>query len=470
MQAEGAETAQSVSTLDVSGVSRLRARIGRAATSLKIIGFLSSFYAFVLSHQLGSPADLLIAVAVFLVARSLAARMRSGISWAMRAAGIWLVVWFAANALDAVPKALRAGMNVFSTIGMVIFIVPLFFLAHGLIDANRWHATGGVAMSGAGPLGRVPWERGRRARRKRPRFLNKKSASAYVFLVLTPLPWFLLAMSAVNQPEMSGNSAERAGRYAAMIVIHLLVWVWMVKIYRRARRHAMLRASEAVLADPRAAVLYLRSFKDDRAIRVRARATNGRILPERLIRVAFEEVITDHLWSHGPVVAIGDPALKDERAPLGAARDFAADAEWQGKAADLMRAASIIVATIGQTEGFVWEIEQIVNARLRSKLILLVPPVGRRQAQARWDFLRSRVPSVHLPANVDARRTRAVVFPGDVPTLIQDRTRNGWTYETVLDAAVLAIEETTQRQRQPQPSAGEAHSSCGPIERYHRAC
>ena len=86
-------------------------------------------------------------------------------------------------------------------------------------------------------------------------------------------------MSAVNQPDMSGNSAERAGRYTATIVIHLLVWVWMVKIYREARRHAMLRASEVVHADPRAAVLYLRSFKDDRAIRVRARATNGRIPP-----------------------------------------------------------------------------------------------------------------------------------------------------------------------------------------------
>ena len=189
MQAEGAETAQSVSTLDVSGVSRLRARIGRAATSLKIVGFLSSFYAFVLSRTSWVLRPISSSRLPCSCSRYLAARMRSGYRGPCARRGL-LVVWFAANALDAVPKALRAGMNVFSTIGMVIFIAPLFFLAHGLIEANRWRATGGAAMSGAGPLARVPWERGRRARKeKRPRFLNKKSASAYVFLVLTPLPW-----------------------------------------------------------------------------------------------------------------------------------------------------------------------------------------------------------------------------------------------------------------------------------------
>jgi hypothetical protein len=192
--------------------------------------------------------------------------------------------------------------------------------------------------------------------------------------------------------------------------MHLLIWLWMVRIYRRARRHAMLRASEVVRADPRATVLYLRSFKDDRAIRVRARATDGRILPERLLRIPFEEVITDHLWSYGPVVAIGDPALKDERAPLGAARDFAADTEWQAKAVDLMRAASIVVAAIGQTEGFAWEIDRIVNAGLRSKLILLVPPVGAGalgvsavQGSLRASSRRTRDPA-HARGRIPARR------------------------------------------------------------------
>jgi hypothetical protein len=443
MQAEGAETAQSASTLDVSGVSRLRARIGRAATSLRVLGFLSAGDAFFLSGDAGVsfPFDLLVAVAVFWLARFLAKRMRSGTSWAIRAAWGWVAVSSAWTALTFIPKLLNAGLSGYGFISLMMFVVPLCFLARGLIEWNRWHATGGAATTSAGPLAGFPWERGRRGRRKRPRFLNKKSASAYVFLVLTPLPWIMLALSSVNQPEMTGDSAERAGRYAAMILMHLLVWLWMVRIYRKARRHAMLRASEVVRADPRAAVLYLRSFKDDKAIRVRARATNGRILPERLVKVAFEEVITDHLWSYGPVVAIGDPALKDERAPLGAARDFAADAEWQAKATDLMRAASIIVATVGRTEGFVWEIEQILSARLRSKLILLLPPVGAKQARARWEFLRSRVPSALIPADVDARRTRAVVFPRDMPIVIQDRTRNGWTYETVLDAAVLAIDQ-----------------------------
>jgi hypothetical protein len=153
------------------------------------------------------------------------------------------------------------------------------------------------------------------------------------------------------------------------------------------------------------------------------------------------------------VVAIGDPALKDERAPLGAARDFAADTEWQAKAVDLMRAASIVVAAIGQTEGFAWEIDRIVNAGLRSKLILLVPPVGAPQARARWEFLRSRVPSALPPAEPEIRRTRAVVYPQGVPTLIRDGTRSVWTYEAVLDAAVLALEEAHEHDP-PRVQAG----------------
>lgn len=31
---------------------------------------------------------------------------------------------------------------------------------------------------------------------------------------------------------------------------------------------------------------------------------------ERLVKISFEELVTDHLWGYGPVVAIGDPRAK----------------------------------------------------------------------------------------------------------------------------------------------------------------
>jgi hypothetical protein len=123
---------------------------------------------------------------------------------------------------------------------------------------------------------------------------------------------------------------------------------------------------------------------DDRGIKLRARATDGRILLESLIKISFEELVTDHLWRYGPVLAISNPRAKDKILPLGAARERAADASWQEKATDLMQQASMIVATAGGTQGPVWEIERIVSLGFRSKLVLLLPPVANKELEERW--------------------------------------------------------------------------------------
>ena len=59
-------------------------------------------------------------------------------------------------------------------------------------------------------------------------------------------------------------------------------------------------------------MLYLRSFHDDSKLKIRARAANGRTVLEKFVRVTFEEVVTDHLWNYGPVLAIGNPKTQTE--------------------------------------------------------------------------------------------------------------------------------------------------------------
>ena len=54
-------------------------------------------------------------------------------------------------------------------------------------------------------------------------------------------------------------------------------------------------------------------------------------------------------------------------------------ASWQEKVTDLMQRASLIVAIAGATEGLIWEIDRIISLGLRSKLVLLLPPVPVRQ-------------------------------------------------------------------------------------------
>ncbi len=203
--------------------------------------------------------------------------------------------------------------------------------------------------------------------------------------------------------------------------------------------------------DARPIVLYLRSFQDDSRIKLWARAANGRILAERLARVSFEEVVTDHLWGYGPVLAIGNPGAsraldevgrklwKPERTPLGAARDYADDSTWREKAIQMMQDATMIVVVAGATPGLAWEIETIVSLGAIRKLVIVLPPVSEEELQTRWKVVAGQFEGSLLPVRIDLPSGRAVVFPEGRPALITGRKGDDWTYEAALDEAALLI-------------------------------
>lgn len=180
---------------------------------------------------------------------------------------------------------------------------------------------------------------------------------------------------------------ERIGFVIGTFLTCILFISWLTTcLYRRGRRHAMVSGDRLLKKDNRDAVLYLRAFLDDGAIKMWARANDGRIFLERFVRISFEDLVTDHLWRYGPVVAIGDPRAKSKLAPLGAARDFVpndTNETWKKKAKYLMQQASIIVAVIGENEGFLSEINEIVELGCKSKLVLLLPPIKAQDLRAR---------------------------------------------------------------------------------------
>ena len=102
------------------------------------------------------------------------------------------------------------------------------------------------------------------------------------------------------------NNAEYAGDITGSLFWCCGLVYLEVRIYRRARRNAMLPGSTLINKDPRPYILYLRSFEDDTRIKRSARTTNGRIILERLVKLSFEEIVTDHLWGYGPVLALGN--------------------------------------------------------------------------------------------------------------------------------------------------------------------
>ena len=182
-------------------------------------------------------------------------------------------------------------------------------------------------------------------------------------------------------------------------------------------------------------MLYLRSFHDDSKIKLRARATDGRILLERLVKISFEELVTNHLWGYGPVLAIGNPRTKGN---LWAARDYLTDESWQQTARDLMRQGSMIIAIAAATPGLAWEIGTLVELGFMPKFALLLPPLRSRELEARWQFLLGSALGSRLPTQIDL----SAYAPSCFQTAIRfDRRnkRNEWTYEAVLDEAALVI-------------------------------
>lgn len=77
------------------------------------------------------------------------------------------------------------------------------------------------------------------------------------------------------------------------------------------------------------------------------------------------------LREHGPVVAIGlpgEPIVQD----IGAARIQCTDEEWQGQILEWMSRATLIVMTIGVSEGVLWELASLEKHRYIEKCIFII--------------------------------------------------------------------------------------------------
>lgn len=252
------------------------------------------------------------------------------------------------------------------------------------------------------------------------------------------------AMKILSDSPPKLGMAERVAKIASQLAVYLFFFVGLLGgatgLYRSGRRRAMLPGSKLIERDPRPTVLYLRSFGDDR-IKMHARAANGRMITESLFRITFEEMATDHLWRYGPVRCIGRPG---ERArPLGAARDYAEGETWREQILQWMGQASLCVAVLGRSGGLRWELLQLAELGLLSKLIILAPPMKRKERASRWQCLEGifggdgRWP---VPSASELARTRALVISPELgPVFITADRQDDWAYEAAIDAAVTLL-------------------------------
>jgi hypothetical protein len=436
---------------DVSRVTLLRKRLGRAASSMKVIGLVSAFFVFIdLAIIDRAIIGLAIGIPMSWFAFRLSKHLRLGETSAVILSILWVVLFPAWQVVDPTSHPIQDIFNEqhdikFKVNIIIMFIIlcpSMYFVIRGALEMRAYQSALTSNPSRFEPLTLRPWE-DKNDVRKHPIFLNKMSCMAYVFVILAPLLWIFAKLEALLSPgPQSNDTAYLMGWNTFQLVMGLAVMIWMAKLYRRGRRHAMVSGDRLLKKDHLDLVLYLRAFLDDSTIKMWARINDGRIFLERFIKISFEELVTDHLWRYGPVVAIGDPHTEGKLVPLGAARDFVPNDKndpWKKHAADLMQKASIIVAVIHQTDGFLWEINTIVALGFKSKLVLLLPPIKAQDLVARWDYLVNHVKGTELPQHIDLEHARAVMFLEDQVVVITARERNDWTYETVLDNAAELI-------------------------------
>jgi hypothetical protein len=131
----------------------------------------------------------------------------------------------------------------------------------------------------------------------------------------------------------------------------------------------------------------LRSFSDEQAAIQRELSLLWGPF-ESALPLRLEEFLINVLKSLGPVIAIGRP--DEELAPLGAARVYVADEQWQQFVEAHIREAQLIVAVVGKSDGLAWEASAIARCNAQHKSILVMPPRLRaRNARERWQTFRA---------------------------------------------------------------------------------
>lgn len=169
------------------------------------------------------------------------------------------------------------------------------------------------------------------------------SAAAWIAIVNNNNPHLFLLLSAIS-----------------LLILTLVLTPVLANKYRE-RQRAVLRNAEAVMKDdPRAPVLYLRSFKDDEMI---ARAIGF---------YSMEQEMKFALFDIGPFIGLAEPG-KDEPQDPGAARMRLPHDAWKEKVAEEMSRAALVVMRLGASEGLLWELGEAPNRVDPKRLVLLVP-------------------------------------------------------------------------------------------------
>ena len=221
------------------------------------------------------------------------------------------------------------------------------------------------------------------------------------------------------------------------------------RLLRLAHRRAAGFYQTITRHDTRAPILFLRSFKEEkRLLAAPARSLLAKVLRLRDSKRTLDEIVLDAASPVGPVVALGIPAEK--AAPLGAARVYANDAEWQEAVRGLVQQSRAVIICVEDGEGVLWELTHLLEeAHLIKTLCVLTPDTSsetllRALQQARQS---GNVPLRDVLEQVRAHGSQVgagkllvgVWFPGGIATPIFAEDRSDYTHWCMVNLVLAAL-------------------------------
>lgn len=181
----------------------------------------------------------------------------------------------------------------------------------------------------------------------------------------------VVAFSILNDDKQLGDAWTESWVAVPVLGLVLLVSRAGMLVLRRGWKYDAVSAQEALKADPRSPVVYLRSFEDDRRMVI----TTSRFsrLYEAVLRsmtvMSLEQELAAIMSRAGPVVGIGRPG--ESLPELGAARVYVDDTAWRETITELMRRARLVVVRVGATENLWWEIERAVSVLPPQRVVMV---------------------------------------------------------------------------------------------------
>ena len=186
--------------------------------------------------------------------------------------------------------------------------------------------------------------------------------------------------------------------FMSAVTFGIASWAAGVYMIRRGKEQQAPPLPEALQADPRPPVLYLRAFNQEsqffiigtkREYGKWAKGFQAAISgSDQKIGITIEEYLAQDLnQSIGPFVALGSP--EDYLAPPGALRLYAKDDEWKARFDELARKAACIIVEVSKSDNLRWEFEHLRAEGLQEKLFILTRPSeeGSRFGWMFWGML-----------------------------------------------------------------------------------